>query len=374
MSIPFQERNTKVRGLLDLLGGCYPRFLFAGPVGPWLPVFHFHQAREEKLEPCLRYLAENGYRTVTSEAVEALVLRGIHPGPDCVVLCFDDAWASLWTVAAPLLRRYDMRAVTFAIPGRIQDHPEPRPTLADPDHDPAVDDSDQPCVSWSELRALHDSGTIDVQAHTWSHAMIFCDQNITGFLHPGSAVHPHELPLLLSGSKPRFLRAQELGAPLYTRRSAMSGALGYDNPGARQACVEHVREHAWRKGGASFFERPGWEETLRRLCAAHHGRFETEQQRDQRIFQDLLQAREVLNHKLGVNTVRQMCFPWAIAGASARNLARQAGYSTAFSDRLFGSRAVRANDPPYALMRLRHEFIFCLPGANRRRFWDVVRP
>jgi hypothetical protein len=370
MSIPFQERITKLRGLLDLVGGCYPRFLFAGPVKSWLPVFHFHQAREENLEPCLRYLAENGYRTVTSDAVEALVLRGIHPGPDRVLLCFDDAWASLWTMAAPLLRRYDMRAVTFAIPGRIQDRPEPRPTLADPDHDPEVDDSDQPCVSWSELRALQNSGTIDVQAHTWSHAMIFCDQKVIGFLHPASNVHPHELPLLLSGSQPRFLNTQDLGAPLHTQRSAMSDALGYDNPDARQACLEHVRE----QGGPAFFGRPDWEKNLRALCAAHPGRFETERQRDQRIFQDLLQAREVLNHKLGANTVHQMCFPWAIAGASARRLARQAGYTTAFSDRLFGSRAVRANDPPYALMRLRHEFIFCLPGTNRRRFWHVVRP
>ena len=57
-----------------------------------------------------------------------------------------------------------------------------------------------------------------------------------------------------------------------------------------------------------------------------------------------------------------MCFPWAIAGSVALRAAAETGYETAFADRLFGTRAVRAGDPPYRLMRLKHEYILCLAG------------
>jgi hypothetical protein len=102
---PFNERGGTLRGCLDLISGRFPRFVFGGGVdGRTLPVFHFHDETAADLEPKLRYLAENGYRTVTSEEIAAFV-SGARPAFDrAVALCFDDAWASLWSVAAPLLK------------------------------------------------------------------------------------------------------------------------------------------------------------------------------------------------------------------------------------------------------------------------------
>jgi hypothetical protein len=45
---------------------------------------------------------------------------------------------------------------------------------------------------------------------------------------------------------------------------------------------------------------------------------------------------------------------------------RQAGYETAVADKLFGRRFVTAATDPYRIMRLKHEYIVCLPGAGRR--------
>ncbi len=384
-SVPFQERKTPWRGLLDVATGRYPRFAFGGRLSACVPVFHFHEVTAQGLEPYLRRLADNGYKTIASDALAAYVLRGIHPGPKSVMLCFDDAWASLWTVAAPLLRKYGQQAVTFAIVGRIRDARNVRPTLGESGFDPLTDRSATPYCTWSELRTLATSGTIDVQAHTWHHAKMFCDPSVTGFIAPGFAAHPHDAPHVLSaddrqtvpgtpvpvpgGPVRRFLGPADLGAPLHLMRSAMSDALEYDDSAARQACMEQVGAN----GGAKFFTRPDWEKTLRDIAERYPGRFETESRRDERILAELTATRQELDHRLGQDRTRQMCFPWAIAGQRAVALAARAGYSTAFADRLFGYRAVRAQDPPFRLMRLRHELIFCLPGHNRRTFFQARR-
>lgn len=368
--IPFSERKTPWRGVLDLVGGCYPGFMFGGQIGKWLPVFHFHEVTRAELEPYLAYLADNGYRTVTSEAIAQYVLRDVHPGPRSVALCFDDAWASLWRVAAPLLRQYGFRAIVYVSPGRVTDASGLRPTLAAAADLP--DDADRsatPFVTWGELNALHASGTVDVQAHTFRHAAIFCDATPAGFVMPGWRQHPHMYPLLTTGEGNRFLTPSDLGAPLYLQRSRYSDALRYDNPEAFEACARQVREN----GGSVFFERPGWAQELRTLAEKFDGRQETPAQRDAAIMEDLASARELLNSKLHTTSVRHMCFPWAVAGQAAERAAQKAGYETAFADRLFGVRAVNAGDPPYRLMRLKHQHIFRLPGRGRQMVWSGKR-
>src|SRR4249920_1270813 len=123
----FDERGGRFRGVLDLIAGHYPAFLFGLPVGDILPVFHFHETTPQTLEPALAYLRDNGYRTVGADELGAFVRGGRHPGDRTVVLTFDDAWASLWLVVGPLLARYDMRAVVYAIPALVEDAAAVRP-------------------------------------------------------------------------------------------------------------------------------------------------------------------------------------------------------------------------------------------------------
>lgn len=361
--LPFSERNTPWRGALDLVTGCYPAFLFGGALGRWLPVFHFHEATVAGLEPYLLYLTENGYHTVNSEAIAAYVCQGVHPGPKSVALCFDDAWASLWTVTAPLLKKHGLQAITYVSPARMPDLAYPRPTIESPAGAQAdIDSSAIPFASWVELQALQASGCVDIQAHTLGHTMIYSDSTLGGFVTPGFLRHLHLYPLVETGAGERYLTPADLGAPLYTQRSRYSDALRYDNPGAFAACVQVVSEN----GGAAFFDRPDWESILRKKAGSFAGRQETPDQRDAAIFDDLSEARQQLNTRLNTDTVRHMCFPWAVASKPGEIAAAKAGYVTAFGDRLLGRRSVRAGDPPYRLMRLKHQYIYCLPGKGRR--------
>ncbi len=167
-TVPFSERGGKARGCLDLVSGRYPAFVFGGRLGAFLPVFHFHDVTRADLEPKLRHLAENGYRSVVSDEIAAYVRGDLKLPQRSVGLCFDDAWKSLATVAAPLLEQFGLRAITYAIPGRITE----------------AGDHFSPFVTWAELASLHASGIIDVQSHTESHSRIFTSSSAEDFVQP----------------------------------------------------------------------------------------------------------------------------------------------------------------------------------------------
>jgi len=101
------------------VSGRFPAFVFGGGLGALLPVFHFHDVTREELEPKLRHLADNGYRSVISDEIAAYVRGDLKLPARAVGLCFDDAWRSVATVAAPLLEHYGLKAITYAIPARI---------------------------------------------------------------------------------------------------------------------------------------------------------------------------------------------------------------------------------------------------------------
>jgi hypothetical protein len=272
-----------------------------------------------------------------------------HPAADArrVGLCFDDAWASLWTVAAPLLKRYGLTAITYAIPERM------------------VDGS--PFVTWAQLREMHASGVIDVQSHTDSHSMIFYAQTISGFVTPAYVDTPLlNRPQLAPPPSLRFVTAGELGAPLYPARSRMSDARRVPvSLEAHARCVEHVAA----SGGPAFFERAGWQDELTRIAAAAPPRGTSAESDDEQIKAleaELDRSRAVLNDRLRTRTVNHICLPWGVSSARTADILRRVGYRSAFANRLAGVHAVKAGDDPYWLKRLPNKYIFRLPGRGRR--------
>jgi hypothetical protein len=361
-SVPFAERGGPLRGAVDLATLCYPAFLFGGSLGDLLPAFHFHDETREWLEPRLQYLVENGYRTVTCDEIARLVVDGVRPGPRAVALTFDDAWASVWTVAMPLLRRFDLRAIVFAIPGRVDEASAVRPVGAT---------GGPTFATWPELRAMHASGTIDVQSHTRSHAMIFSSAEVVDFVTPAFAREPLlNRPIRSLNGRLDAVDADALGTPLYLRRSRMSDAR---RRLPDEAVADRCGAHVARNGGARFFDRPHWRRELEPLARDVTPRFETDAERAAAILTELADGRGLLNARLGTTTVRHVAMPWGIAGRIARQALAATGHETAYSERPLGRRGVRAGDDRFQLMRLNGRFLTCLPGRGRQWFFTTVR-
>ena len=350
-TVPFSERGGKARGCLDLVSGRYPAFVFGGGLGAFLPVFHFHDVTRDELEPKLRHLADNGYRSVTANDIAAYVRGDITLPPRSVGLCFDDAWRSLASVAAPLLTQHGLTAITYAIPARITER--------------GGDDS--PFVTWSELSALHASGVIDVQSHTDSHSRIFASPGVEDFVQPGYDATPLlNRPQLSAPPSLDFVTPANLGAPLYGMRSRMSdGRRALVSRDAHTNCLDLVA----REGGPSFFSRRDWRNRLHAIVRAEPtAAFESEQVQSRAIEEELARSRSILNDRLKTDSVAHICLPWGISGSRTEALLKRTGYRSAFANRLRGQHAVHAGDDPYWLKRLPNHYITRLPGRGRQ-YW-----
>jgi hypothetical protein len=368
LGVPFAERGGPVRGALDLLSGRYPAFVFGGGIGALLPVFHFHEAARDVLDPAFAYLAENGYRTVGTEELTALVHHGRHPGPRSVMLAFDDALASLWMVAGPLLRKYHLNAVTYAIPRRTRDAPIVRPTIDDGVGDvSSVDAGEDRFATWPELRALSAAGVVEVQSHTHTHSMVFTGDHAVDFVQPSYARESlFHRPRLGSVREPEHLAATALGHPLFARRSRMSdGRRFFPDLTVCHALTDHVT----RNGGPAFFDRPDWQADLRARAGSLGGRWESDEERGREIEEELALSRDLLSEKIGA-PVKHACLPWGVSGSATTRALQRLGYGTAFANRWRGRLAVAAGDEPYFLKRLHHRYVYALPGRTRRT-WQL---
>ena len=110
------------------------------------------------LEAQFRYLAEHNIRTLTlDEYLQAIAQP--NPPRRAVLLTFDDGYRSLLTRVYPLLQKYDLHAVAFVIASRVGQKNRLNPA--------------QPWLSWSECRALEQSGRVDIEAHGYrSHSKV----------------------------------------------------------------------------------------------------------------------------------------------------------------------------------------------------------
>lgn len=205
---------------------------------------------------------------------------------------------------------------------------------------------------------MYDSGTIDVQAHTVSHAMVFSSDRLLGFLQPRTRFSLLSRPVVEFGDRPRCLEPQDLGAPLYPVRSRMSDVWRYrDDDAVRTACIARVK----KGGGETFFQKKNWQAELAEIVRGGSGRFETAEERENAVREELVKCREVLGARLRTNTIRQVCLPWGIGGTLAEKAARNAGYETAVADELYGKRFLHSGSNPFRIMRLKHQYIMRLP-------------
>jgi peptidoglycan/xylan/chitin deacetylase (PgdA/CDA1 family) len=366
----------------DLLLRRYPPFVTGGalPRGH-VPVFVFHSLEPEAFERKLRYLADNGYQTLSAdEYFRALVQAG--PAPDrAVLLTFDDGRGSLWSVGYPLLRRYGMRGMVFLVPGRTPSRPGLLPPTWDDVREGRVpaaevlgrEAADGAFLSWEEIGVLSRSGVYDFQSHTLTHARVHTAPQVVGFLTP-SMQHGYDamdVPLIENDGRDLLAPEAPLGTPLLCSIPRTSEVLRFhESPAAREACAEAVRDG----GGPAFFARPDWRRRLRRLVRRHGlaGRFEPPSDRARAIRRELAEAREAIEAHTG-RPVVHLCWPWHVAGPTARRIAVEVGYRTAFAGKVSAVPLTAPGGDTHAIARIGEDYLELLPGRGRRTLSDVLR-
>ena len=366
----------------DLLLGRYPPFVTGGelPRGE-VPVFVFHGTEPPSFARKLAHLAENGYVTLSADEYVAVIRGRREAPPRAVVLTFDDGRGSVWSVAAPLLRKHGMKAVVFLVPGRIASRPGPLPPTwedVEAGRAPASavlgrEDGEGALLSWEEIEALARTGLVDFQSHTLRHARVHTGPRLSGFVTPRSrrGYDAFDQPLLRYGGVDLLGEEAPLGAPLFHSAPRTSEELRFfEDPEVRRACVAEVAA----SGGDGFFARSDWEARLRRLLRRTpiRGGFEAADERARAIRSELADSRRLVEEHTG-HPVVHLCYPWHSAGPTARQLAAEVGYETAFCGKVPGVPITRSGGDLREIARIGEDYVELLPGRGRATLAEVLR-
>jgi peptidoglycan/xylan/chitin deacetylase (PgdA/CDA1 family) len=154
-----------------------------------VPVLMYHHVRPgggmiaatpEHFEEQLRWLDRHGYRTLGTAEFLGHLARGGAPRRS-VLITFDDGYLDNWVYAAPLLRRYGMRATVFVVTGWVGEGIV-RPSLGSDEMLPETPEhreceqrieaghADEVILRWSEIRAMQAQVVMEFHSHTDTHS------------------------------------------------------------------------------------------------------------------------------------------------------------------------------------------------------------
>lgn len=132
-----------------------------------------------QFESQIKGLAEKGYRTLKADEF-ASFLEGKPVPRKSILLTFDDGYLDNWVHAHPILERYGMSAILFAITGLIGNGPA-RPHAGQGKALPPglphrlakrqmfSDQPDTVMLRWDEVHQMIGAGTFEIHSHTHTH-------------------------------------------------------------------------------------------------------------------------------------------------------------------------------------------------------------
>lgn len=334
-----------------------------------IPVFVFHTIEPDRFEDQLRLLKHSGFRTIGADEYLAILQGQITPRGDEVLLTIDDARSSMWIYGFPLLKRYDAKAVLFVIPGWTPEN-APRPSLDDlwaGEVDSAtlagLDPDDQAICSWPEITAMHASGLVEMHSHTYFHQRVFADTKVVDVVRPGCVATASDAvysPYLNLDMLPAEIPPSHFhGLPLFATRSLQEGMPFLTLPAElREECQALYRADPDATDMLPKLQAI-IDQTAPSFCSQEHAL--------DIIREDLARAKAMLAERLGEpNAGSQLCLPFTLGSPAMLAMARQIGTTAVYWGVGDHRRINRPGDDPFHLVRLKNDFIWRLPGPQRK--------
>lgn len=345
-------------------------------LGEYIPVICFHSVTHNDLKEKLIYLKENGYISLTAGEFLS-ILQGRNPSPPRpVLLTFDDGHISLWSVAYPLLKEFNFRAAAFIIPSYIENSNQPGQEAEGKNKE--FKPIPFSMISWQQAREIQQSGIIEMQSHTLYHQCHFIGPRIVDFFSP---LERHtsqwlEMPVWrwkgrdVTGYTPPF------GLPLYKLAARMTGIPRYfEDEELSYKCAEFVQEN----GGGKFFEQRNWSRKLAAVAEAYEkkegrkGCFEGSEETINAIRNDILRSKELIEEHIPGHQVSFLSFPWGIGSQLAVEQSRKLEFNGTFWIIGPEKRANYKGGNPFFINRIKDDYIFRLPGKNRKSLWEIFK-
>ena len=331
----------------------YPDFVLRGKMDKdELPIFVYHRIRPEEFEAQLVYLKRNDYQTLTGDAFYDILMGKSPLMKPSVMLTFDDGFEDAYRVAFPLIKEYSVHAVVYLIPGWV---------------------GREGMLTWDQIREMHESGWVDFQSHSMSHASIFIGPELVDFYSPRHSRVRWNCPLNGEAGENRFNPDPRLGYPLFRSASRVSNLRRFiPDERLNRQCAAIVENDA-----KDFFNRRNWKGRLVRCIEEFTeneevGRYETEDEQIDAILLELSRSKEAMENRLAGKTIRHFAYPWLECGDIAERALKEVGFVTSAVGMLKERRSNTVGSSPWNLVRVNGDFVLTLPGEGRKRFLSIL--
>lgn len=107
------------------------------------------QVTPDKFEEQMKYLSENGYQTIDFDRLFAVLSGQAILEPKSIILTFDDGYVDFYINAYPILKQYNLHAVSF-IPTNLI--------------------GGSYYMNWDQIREINSSGLVSFQSHSVNHS------------------------------------------------------------------------------------------------------------------------------------------------------------------------------------------------------------